>query len=54
VEVVVNLKNITPHTGTVIDFAWYHKDRKWLFTIEKNGKKVGKRYAKEDLRLSVG
>ena len=54
VEVVVNAKNITPHTGTVIEFAWHHKDRQWLFTIEENGKKVGKRYTKEDFRPSVG
>lgn len=53
-EVIVNAKNITPHTGSVIDFSWHHKDRKWFFTIEENGKKVGKRYAKEDLRPIVG
>lgn len=50
VEVVVNAKNITPHIGSIIEFAWHHKDMKWFFTIEENGKKVGKRYAKEDLR----
>ncbi len=53
-EVVVNAKNITPHVGSIIDFAWHHKDKKWFFTIEENGKKVGKRYAKEDLRPFVG
>ena len=54
VEVVVNAKNTVPHVGSVIEFAWHPKDRKWLFTMEENGKKIGKRYAKEDLRLLLG
>ncbi len=53
VEVIVNAKNITSHVGSVIDFIWHHEDKKWFFTIEENGKKVGKRYTKEDLRPFV-
>lgn len=50
VEVVVNAKNTTSHVGTIIDVAWHYKERKWFFIIEENGRKVGKRYTKEDLR----
>ena len=54
VEVLVNAKNTTYHSGTVQAVTWHHKEGKWYFTLEENGKKVSKRYEARDLRAVVG
>lgn len=51
VEVIVNAKNTTYRKGVILDLTWHHKKRKWIFLIEENGKKISKRYEKEDLHF---
>lgn len=49
VRVVVNERNRTPHTGAIRDFRWHHKDQRYHYYLEENGKIVSKRYSEEDL-----
>jgi hypothetical protein len=50
VEVIVNAKNTTYHSGRIIEIIWHHKESKWYYLIEENGKKVSKRYEAKSLR----
>ena len=50
VEVVLNAKNLTPHSGTVRDAIWHFKDKCWSYYIEEDGKHVSKRYLAADLK----
>jgi hypothetical protein len=50
VEVMVSAKNTTYHCGRIIQITWHHKESKWHYFIEENGKKVSKRYEGKSLR----
>jgi hypothetical protein len=49
VRVVLNEKNKTPHEGTIRVIIWHHKDQRYNYYLEENGRKVSKRYFDEDL-----
>lgn len=49
VKVIVSDRNQTPHTGTIRDVIWHHKDQRYNFYLIECGKKVSKRYLAEDL-----
>lgn len=51
VEVILNERNHTQRRGAIIDMVWHHKDAKWYYFIRQDGRKILKRYAKEDLRM---
>lgn len=51
VEVIVNQNNRTYHKGTIDQTIWHFKDNRWNYYLkDENGKKIKKRYIKEDLR----
>lgn len=50
VETIVNAKNIVQHIGSITDCAWQPEQGMWLFILEENGKRAGKKYSAEDLR----
>lgn len=53
VEVIVNAKNTTYHTGVIRQMIWHSKHGQWwYFWREENGRKVSKRYMASDLRLT--
>ena len=49
VTVVLNERNRTPHTGTIREIIWHHKDQRYNYYLEEGGKKISKRYVGEDL-----
>jgi hypothetical protein len=51
VEVILNAKNLTFHKGIICDMKWHFNDQKWFYYIFENGKKISKRYSREDLKL---
>jgi len=51
VRVVLNERNRTPHTGCVRKIIWHHKDERYNYYLEENGKTISKRYYEEDLQL---
>ena len=53
VRVVLNDRNRTPHTGTVRQVVWHHRDRRYNYYLQEAGKKVSKRYLAEDLEAVV-
>jgi hypothetical protein len=50
VRIVLNERNRTPHTGSIRQVIWHHKDGRYNYYIEENGKKIAKRYFEEDLQ----
>lgn len=50
VRVVLNERNRTPHTGFIRQVIWHHKDGRYNYYLEENGKKIAKRYFEEDLQ----
>jgi hypothetical protein len=55
VAVRVNERNRTPHIGEVRQVIWHHKDSRYNYYLNENGKKVSKRYFAEDLeRVPAG
>jgi hypothetical protein len=52
VEVIVNAKNVTYHSGTVQSLNWHHKEGRWMYYLLEDGKRVAKRYEARDLRLN--
>ena len=54
VEVIVNAKNSTYRSGSIIEITWHHKESKWHYLIEQNGKKISKRYEGKSLRKVRG
>ena len=54
VEVILNERNKTPHTGYISKFIWHGKDNCWYyFIVEESGKKISKNYRKEDLKKLI-
>lgn len=53
VRVILSFRNQTAREGSIIDRVWHHKDRRWNYYMEENGKRLSKRYFAEDL-LSLG
>jgi hypothetical protein len=51
VKVIVNAKNTTYHCGVITSCIWHHKDRKWIYQIHAEGKRVSKRYEALDLQV---
>jgi hypothetical protein len=49
VRVVLNERNRTPHTGSIREAIWHHKEGRYHYFLEENGKKISKRYREEDL-----
>ncbi|HET6882611.1 MAG TPA: hypothetical protein VFI31_20760 [Pirellulales bacterium] len=49
VQVILNDRNKTPHTGTIREIIWHYKDQRFNYYLEENGKKISKRYFEEDL-----
>ncbi len=50
VRVILNDRNRTPHEGTIRSAIWHHKERRFHYYLEEDGRKVSKRYAAEDLQ----
>ena len=49
VRVILNECNRTHHEGVVVHNVWHHKFACWTCFIEERGKRVKKRYLREDL-----
>ncbi|WP_165232309.1 hypothetical protein [Aquisphaera insulae] len=49
VRVLVNARNRTPHLGSIREVIWHHKDARYTYYIEEEGRRVPKRYFTEDL-----
>jgi hypothetical protein len=49
VRVVLNERNLTPHTGVVARRVWHHKYGCWTYFLSEGGRPVKKRYLAEDL-----
>lgn len=50
VRVILSARNHTPREGSIIDRIWHHKDRRWNYYMEENGRRVSKRYFIDDLK----
>ena len=50
VSVLLNARNRTRRTGSIRQVIWHHKDGRYNYYLEENGKEVSKRYFEEDLR----
>lgn len=51
VEVIVNVRNTTYHSGVINKVIYHFKEKEWNYYISENGKKISKRYYYKDLRL---
>ena len=49
VKVILNARNKTTHVGTIRQITWHHKDQRYNYYLDENGRKVSKRYFDEDL-----
>ena len=50
VRVVLNDRNHTLHDGTIRAAIWHHKEQRYHYYLDEQGRKVSKRYAAEDLQ----
>lgn len=44
VQVILSSRNHSSREGSIIDRIWHHKDRRWNYFMEENGKALSKRY----------
>ncbi|MEW8351153.1 MAG: hypothetical protein AB2689_04950 [Candidatus Thiodiazotropha taylori] len=54
VEVIINGRNSTYHSGTIDSVIWHHKSQVWHYRLVENGKNISKRYEARDLRSIHG
>ena len=52
VTVIVNDRNKTPRAGTIQRIIWHHKDSRYNYYLEADGRSVSKRYFADDLKLA--
>jgi hypothetical protein len=49
VRVVLSERNRTEHIGTIERIIWHHKDGRYNYYLNADGKKISKRYISDDL-----
>lgn len=54
VRVVLNERNHTPRVGTIYHIEWHFKNGCYDYYLEVNGKRISKRYLREDLEVVSG
>jgi len=53
VTVILNDRNKTPRTGTISRIIWHHKDSRYNYYLEVDGRSISKRYCAVDLKLAA-